>query len=105
MAAGSSLAVVARSFEEAASASVFAEMFVKPLVTVLALPFILVTLGFAFFLINLLMLYLTSWIVSDFEIKTFWWGVLATIIVWIINHVLAAAFPRAGERSRQRSYE
>ena len=80
-------------------------MFVKPLVTVLALPFILVTLGFAFFMINLLMLYLTSWIVSDFNIDTFWWGVLATVIVWIVNHVLAAAFPRTGERSRQRSYE
>jgi putative membrane protein len=72
-------------------------MFVKPVVTVLAIPFILVSLGFAYFLINLLMLYVTDWIVGDFEIETFWWGVLATIIVWIVNQALAAAFPRVAE--------
>jgi putative membrane protein len=70
-------------------------MFVKPIVTVLAIPFILITLGFAFFMINLLMLYLTDWIVGDFEIETFWWAVLATIIIWIVNHVLETVFARA----------
>jgi putative membrane protein len=67
-------------------------IFVKPVLTVLALPFIVVTLGIAFFFINLLMLYLTDWIVGDFEIDGFWWAVAATIIIWIVNTFLEAFF-------------
>ena len=67
-------------------------IFVKPILTVLALPLIVITLGLAFFLINLLMLYLTDWVVGDFEIDSFWWGVAATIIVWIVNAFLEAFF-------------
>ena len=74
-----------------------ANIFVKPIVAVLALPFIIVTLGIALFFINLLMLYLTSWIVDDFRIDGFWWAVAATIIVWAVNAVLEAAFGRAAE--------
>ena len=67
-------------------------IFVKPILTVLALPFIIITLGIAFFFINLLMLYLTSWIVGDFDIDGFWWAVAATIIIWIVNSFLEAFF-------------
>jgi len=72
-------------------------IFVKPVITLLALPFIVVTLGFALFFVNLLMLYLTSWIVDGFSIDGFWWGVAGTIIIWIVNAVLHAAFPSADE--------
>jgi putative membrane protein len=63
-------------------------MLVKPLVTVLAIGLIILTLGLAYFLVNVLMLFLTSWIVSDFHIDTFWWGVLAAVIVWLVNMLL-----------------
>jgi putative membrane protein len=66
--------------------------FVKPILTVLSIPFIVATLGLFYFLINILMLYLTDWIVPDFEIETFWWGVLAAIIVSVVNWVLQVAF-------------
>ena len=59
--------------------------FVKPILTVLSIPFIVVTLGLFYFLINILMLYLTDWIVPDFEIETFWWALLAAIIVGIVT--------------------
>jgi uncharacterized membrane protein YvlD (DUF360 family) len=45
------------------------------------------------------MLYLTSWIVNDFTIDSFWWAILATIIVWAVNLVLEAIFGR-DERDR-----
>ena len=48
--------------------------FIKPIVAVLSIPFIIVTLGLFYFLINVLMLYVTDWVVPDFEIRTFWWG-------------------------------
>ena len=63
-------------------------VFVKPVVAILSIPFIVVTLGIFYFLINILMLYVTDWIVPDFEISTFWWGALAAIIVSIVNMLL-----------------
>jgi putative membrane protein len=74
--------------------------FVKPILTVLSIPFIVVTLGLFYFLINILMLYLTDWIVPDFEIRTFWWAVLGAIIVSIVNWILNVAFGEPEEQPR-----
>ena len=45
-------------------------VWIKPVVAFLSIPFILVTLGLFYFLINVLMLYVTDWVVPDFEIST-----------------------------------
>jgi len=79
----------------------FANMFVKPILTVLSIPFIVFTLGLFYFLLNILMLYLTDWIVPDFEIRTFWWGVLAAIIVSVVNWILHHVFGEPGKRERE----
>jgi putative membrane protein len=63
---------------------------VKPVLAILALPLIIVTLGLAYFAINVLMLALAEWIASDFSIDGFWTYVGATIVVWIVNWVLNA---------------
>jgi putative membrane protein len=64
--------------------------FLKPVLAILSIPFIAVTLGIFYFLINIFMLYLTSWIVSDFTIASFWWAALAAIIVSLVNGLLHA---------------
>lgn len=69
-------------------------MLVKPLVTLLAIPLIILTLGIALFFVNLLMLFLTSWLVGSFEIDGFWTGVAATLVVWAVNALLDALFDR-----------
>ena len=66
---------------------------VNPVLTVLSIPFIIVTLGLFYFLINVLMLYVTDWVVPDFEIRTFWWAVLAAIIVSIVNGLVNMVLP------------
>jgi putative membrane protein len=71
---------------------------VKPFVAILSIPFIVVTLGLFYFLINVLMLYVTDWVVPDFEISTFWWGVLAAIIVSFVNMLLGPLLPDPRER-------
>ena len=68
--------------------------FLKPVLAILSIPFIIVTLGIFYFLLNVLMLYLTSWIVPQFTIATFWWAVLASIIVSFVNWCLRIAFER-----------
>ena len=66
---------------------------IKPILAVLSIPFIVVTLGLFYFLINVLMLYVTDWLVGDFEIRSFSAGVLAAIVVSVVNWVLHALLP------------
>jgi putative membrane protein len=67
-----------------------ANMVVKPIVAILAIPLIILTLGIAYFLVNVLMIFLTSWIVGDFHVDGFWSGVGAAIVVWLVNMLLDA---------------
>jgi putative membrane protein len=77
--------------------------FVRPVVFILSLPLIVLTLGIALFFVNLLMLYVTSWIVDDFNIDGFWSAVGATIIVWLVNALLSATvFRRFRDDDRRR---
>jgi putative membrane protein len=73
----------------------------KPVLTLLGLPFIIITLGVAYFLINLLMLYITSWVVPGFSVDGFWDAVLGTIVIWAVNVVLRAIF-QIDDRGRRR---
>jgi putative membrane protein len=65
-----------------------ANAFVKPVLAILTLPVILLTLGLAYFAINVLMLALAEWIAPDFKIDGFWTYVWATIVVWLVNWIL-----------------
>jgi putative membrane protein len=70
--------------------------YVKPAIKLLALPLVIVTLGIALFFISMLMLWLTSAVVSGFDIDGFWPLVKATIIVWIVNMIVEAIFDTKG---------
>jgi putative membrane protein len=85
----------------AAAVFTIVNAWVKPVLAVLSIPFIVLTLGLFYFLINVLMLYLTDWIVPDFEIRTFWWAVLAAIIVSIVNGLLNMFLPDDDDRRRR----
>jgi putative membrane protein len=83
-----------------------ANFVVKPVVAVLAIPLIVVTLGIAYFFVNVLMLVLTSVLVGDFAVGGFWTYVGATIVIWLVN-VLIGAFVRdvqVGRRADRRMY-
>ncbi len=81
-------------------------VFLKPVLTILSIPFIIVTFGIFYLLINILMLYLTHWVVPQFTIDTFWWALLAAIIVSVVNGILSWSFgrPRSFARSRRGRY-
>lgn len=74
---------------------------IKPIVTLLALPVIIITLGIALFFINLLMLYVTSWVLPGFDIDTFGAAIGGTIVIWIVNVVLYAVFGLSDRKGRQ----
>jgi putative membrane protein len=73
---------------------------VRPLLILLALPAVLLTLGLVLLLVNAFMLYVTDWIVPDFDVDGFGWAVGAAIIVWVVNMALHALLE--GERRRWR---
>src|SRR5262245_4773767 len=62
--------------------------FLKPILAILTLPLIIVTLGLAYFAINVAMLALAEWIAPNFSIDGFWTYVGATIVVWLVNFLV-----------------
>jgi putative membrane protein len=77
---------------------------VKPVVAILSIPLIIVTLGVAYFFVNVLMLLVTDWVVPEFEAGGFWTVVGATIVIWLVNLVIATFVHDVG-RSRDRRQE
>jgi putative membrane protein len=65
---------------------------IKPILTILSIPFILITLGLFLLLINIAMLALTDWIVSGFDIEGFWTYVGTVFVVWVVNTILENIF-------------
>jgi putative membrane protein len=62
-----------------------ANAILKPILTVLTLPLIILTLGVFYFVINVAMLLLAEWIAPDFSIDGFWTYVGAVAIIWLVN--------------------
>lgn len=67
--------------------------FVKPVLTILSIPFIILTLGLFLLVINALMLLLTSWLAEQldigFKVTGFWpavgGAIIITITTWIVD--------------------
>ena len=66
-----------------------ANVFLKPLLTFIALPLILLTFGIAYFFVNVVMLLFTEWVVPNFSIDGFWTYVGATIVIWLVNWLVS----------------
>ena len=70
--------------------------FVKPVLTILSIPFIIITLGLFLLVINALMLMLTSWLAEQldigFRVNGFWTAVGGAIIItlttWIVDGLI-----------------
>jgi putative membrane protein len=66
----------------------------KPILTLLTLPLIIVTLGFFLLLINIAMVALAEWIAPDFSINGFWAYVGTVVIIWLVNVVAYSVIDR-----------
>jgi putative membrane protein len=70
---------------------------VKPIATVLSLPFIVLTLGLLIFVINALMLLLTSWISGalnvPFHVNGFGTALLGALIITVVSWLLNVILP------------
>jgi len=77
--------------------------FVRPILTFLAFPLLIVTLGLFTFVLNAVMLMLTSALSSklgiDFHVAGFWAAFWGAIVVGIVSFLLSVFLPD-GERAR-----
>ena len=63
--------------------------FLRPLMVILTLPLTIFTFGLFLFVINGLILYLTSAIVPGFEISSIWIAVIASILISIVSSIIS----------------
>jgi putative membrane protein len=70
---------------------------VRPVVTLLSLPFIILTLGLLVLVINALMLLLTSWVAGrlelGFHVDGLWAAILGGIVVMLATWILELLLP------------
>lgn len=66
--------------------------FIKPLLILVTLPVNILTLGLFTFVINALMILLASSIVDGFKVKGFWWALLFSLILSVVNYMLGKFF-------------
>ena len=72
---------------------------VKPVITFLTFPFILLTLGLLLWVINALMLSLAGWLAGEldlgFHVRDFFWAaLLGALVVSLVNWVVDSALDR-----------
>src|SRR4051794_844861 len=71
--------------------------FIRPVVSTLSIPLYLLTLGLFFFIINALMLWLTSWLADvvdlGFVVHGFWTAIFGAIVILVVSWGLGILLP------------
>ncbi len=65
----------------------FLNAFVKPIMVFLTIPFTVFTFGLFLFVINALIILLTSYIIEGFRVEGFWWALLFSLILSLIQYI------------------
>jgi putative membrane protein len=65
---------------------------IRPIFVVLTLPLTVVTLGLFLFVINAVLILLTSAVVPGFEVRGFWWALLFSLVLSVISWALHKIF-------------
>jgi putative membrane protein len=67
--------------------------FIRPILLILTLPLTIVTLGLFTLVINAFMVVLTAAIVPGFIVASFWWALLFSLVLALVNWALSALTP------------
>ena len=81
-----------------------ANLFIRPIFYLLSLPFIVITLGLFIWLINALMLSVTSLLVPPFDLESFWKTIGAAFILWIANLLVGGLMRDFIEKPKRETY-
>jgi putative membrane protein len=75
-------------------------IFLKPILMLIGLPFRIITFGLVTFLIDMAMVALTAWLVSGINVGGFWSVAKVTVVVWLANMVLHLALGAGRKAAR-----
>ncbi|WP_040168078.1 phage holin family protein [Microbacterium gorillae] len=90
-----------------AIAAVFAlvNTIIGTVIKIIALPLYILTLGLVSLLINGLLLYITAWITGfwgwGLSIGDFWWGVVAALVITVINWIFGIILRPQRKKARR----
>lgn len=79
----------------------FLDNLVRPILQVIAIPFILVTMGLFLFIINGVVIMMADGLVHGFEVDGLRWAILMSLIITALNYVLEWF----RKRSQQQTYQ
>ncbi len=65
-------------------------IFLKPIILLITLPITIVTLGLFSLVINALLIMLAAMIVPNFSVDGFWWALLFSLVLSLVNAVFGA---------------
>ncbi|HBU11118.1 MAG: hypothetical protein US57_C0028G0002 [Candidatus Moranbacteria bacterium GW2011_GWC2_37_73] len=94
--------IVLKSFFVALIVAVVLGLFntiLKPILIILTLPITILTLGLFTLVINAGMIMLTSNIVDGFYVQSFWWALLFSLILSLVNAILHSFEPSKNHHS------
>jgi len=69
--------------------------FIRPIVLLLTLPINLLTLGLFTLVIDTVLILLAAWIVTGFDIGSFWWAFIFSIALWVVNMFIKKTVSRS----------
>ncbi|MEM7117320.1 MAG: phage holin family protein [Chloroflexota bacterium] len=62
----------------------------KPIFTILSIPFIIITIGLFTLVINAILLLIVAAVTNGLAVESFWWAVGGSIIISIVSTVLSS---------------
>ena len=60
----------------------------KPFLIVITIPLTVITFGLFLLVVNVIVLYAAAALIDDFQIAGFWWALLFSLLVSLVNGVL-----------------
>jgi putative membrane protein len=66
----------------------------KPLLILITIPITLVTFGLFLLVVNVLVLYAAAALIDGFTIDGFWWAVLFSLLVSLVNSIMSSTTNR-----------
>jgi len=67
---------------------------IRPILIIITLPINILTLGLFTFVINAALILLASSVIKGFEVAGFWWALLYSVVLSVVNSLLNLILPK-----------
>ena len=67
-------------------------LIVRPIALLLSLPFLILTLGLFYFILNGILLWVAARFIPGYAVRDLWAGILGSIVIAVVNWLVGAIF-------------